>query len=118
MICLFLEESRNSTKELVIRILAREWPLSVRQIHKRIRRSHGVNCSYHAVFKQVKKLVRRGIVSKKKHCYRINLEWCDEVDCFAKSVKENYQENPEGIIGRTSEEEKPNPEDSEVCLNS
>jgi len=98
----FNEEGFNSdisTKELVVRILCDEWPLSIRQIHERVKRTHAVECSYQAVFKQVKALAEKGIIQSDGRYYSMNLEWIERVGFFVRSLQEHYKKNPEGVIG-------------------
>lgn len=91
-----------STKELIVRILCDEWPLSVRQIHERMKRRHGIYCSYQAVFKQVKELLDKGILSSKGRYYKMNEKWLEGVNLFIKNLLEYYEKNPQGIIGASN----------------
>jgi len=58
-----------------------------------------LNCSYQAVFKQVKELVGKGILDVDGMQYKVNIEWVNKVCNFAVDLKEQYKNNPEGKIG-------------------
>ena len=96
---LFPGGSNCSIKEIVVMILSEEWPLSVGQIHERLRRMHAVECSYQAVFKHVKELSRRGILDCRERRYRISLEWLERLYLFVQNYFECYEQNPAGVIG-------------------
>ena len=91
-----------STKELIVRILCDEWPLSVRQIHDRMQRSHGIECSYQAAFKQVKGLLGKGIICSHGRCYKMNEKWLERVNSFIEGLLDHYEKNPSGVIGTGS----------------
>ena len=99
MSVLFPAGRNVSVKEVVIRILSEEWPLSVKQIYERAKRMHAVECTYQAVFKHVKELSDKGILEREGHYYTINVEWLRRLYFFAQSHIEFYKDNPNGIIG-------------------
>ena len=86
-------------KNAVIFILCREWPLSIAQIYKRITRHYGINCSYQAVFKQVKELESSGILVRNGRTYKLNERWLSMVQLFIGEVLEKYKSFPDGMIG-------------------
>lgn len=92
-------DSGISTKELIVRILCEEWPLSVRQIHERMKRTHAVDCTYQAAFKQVKELAEKGVILNEDRQYQMNLEWLERVGFFIQNLLEYYEKNPSGVIG-------------------
>jgi len=91
--------AENSTKELIISILCYEWPLTVKQIHNRIVRMHGFQCSYQAIFKQVKELSQKKVLDGSGKHYKINEKWIGSVHGFTEDLMEHYSKNPQGIIG-------------------
>jgi len=91
--------SSNSVRDLIVRVLCDEWPLTARQVHERIKRSYALGCSYQAVFKQVKELVEKGILDFDGKLYQVNIEWVEKVCHFAVNLKEHYAKNPEGNLG-------------------
>ncbi len=93
------KSQENSTKEIIVSILCYEWPLTIKQIHNRIVRTHGFNCSYQAVFKQVKELVQKKVLKENGKQYKINEKWIESVHEFTEDLKEHYSKNPNGVIG-------------------
>jgi len=98
-LALFPESRSISRKELVVKILSEEWPLSIRQIHERMKRMYAVDCSYQAVFKHVKELGTKGIIESDGRQYSLSLEWMERLYVFIQNHLECCEENPEGIIG-------------------
>ena len=96
---LFFNTSNISSKELIVKILCEEWPLSVRQIHERMKRTHAVDCTYQATFKQVKELAEKGVILNEDRQYHMNLEWLEKIGFFIQNLLEYYEKNPSGVIG-------------------
>ncbi len=69
--------SGDSTKELVVRVLGQEWPLSGREIFYKVQLELGKSISYQAVQKHVKELVERNVLTKSRDGFKLNIEWLD-----------------------------------------
>ncbi|MCX8190300.1 MAG: hypothetical protein N3F05_03690 [Candidatus Diapherotrites archaeon] len=97
---LISSNSKNglSLKNAIVLILCMEWPLSVAQIYKRIIRGYGIDCSYQAVFKQVRELESTNVLVKEGRAYRINEEWLKSVNSFVTLVISKYKANPNGCL--------------------
>ena len=91
--------SHVSSRELIVRVLCDEWPLTIRQIHERIERAYGFECTYQAVFNQVKEMSESSIVCSNGKHYKLNEKWLEGVNEFVEVLLEHYQRNPRGIIG-------------------
>ncbi|MAG22292.1 MAG: hypothetical protein CL943_03240 [Candidatus Diapherotrites archaeon] len=65
---------KDSTKDLIIRVLSESWPLSVKEIYVRISQ-HGKNISYQAVHKVLNELVEEKILSHSGKTFQLNSEW-------------------------------------------
>lgn len=85
-----------SLKNAIVLILCMEWPLSVAQIYKRIIRGYGIDCSYQAVFKQVKELENANVLLKEGRFYKLNQAWLVSLNSFITCVIARYKENPSG----------------------
>jgi len=98
---LMATDSKNglSLKNAIVLILCMEWPLSVAQIYKRVIRTYGIDCSYQAVFKQVKELESTNVLLKEGRLYKLNQNWLNSLNSFINCVILRYKENPAGTMG-------------------
>lgn len=81
----------NSAKELAVKILGEEWPLSVKQLCLKIEKAGSKRFSYQAVHKALKELSGAGIVKQAGTEYSINTDWLDRVESYAKKMLKNYE---------------------------
>ena len=83
----------KSTKSLIIGILSKNWPLSLKEIHSSIKRLEPKKLTYQAVFKAVNELVEEKVIIKNGKEYLINKEWINEIKTFGNFLEKSYQEN-------------------------
>jgi hypothetical protein len=91
----FLSNKSSSSKDLVVSVLSREWPLSAKEIFSRVRKDSKVNLSYQAVHKVILLLVKEGVVAKKEGKYLISSVWADSLFDFSQSLKKNLSSGEE-----------------------
>jgi hypothetical protein len=80
----------KATKDFVITLLTREWPLTLRNIYYRIKKSYGYSASYQSVYKAVKELLDEGALIQKDKKYVINIDWIKNLQSFTDIVETNY----------------------------
>lgn len=90
------------TKDQIISILSRRWPLNIKKIHNQLKKQYRSPTTYQAVHKAVLDLEKQRVLVKQEKEYQINIKWLNDISRFASSVKENYLEReelpiPEGI---------------------
>lgn len=95
-------------KDVVIDILSFEWPLSLIQLHHKIKSSHSSSFSYQAVYKAVNELQEAGVVLRKDKAYSINLAWIDKLKEFSEHITHNYSKSEkipliEGVLKTKTE---------------
>jgi len=96
----FLElEKPKTVKDAVIIILSREWPLTVRKIHNRVRKM-GFEVSYQAVHKVIKGFVKENVLERKNKKYRLSLRWIKDMHNIARELEARYIENETPFCGR------------------
>jgi hypothetical protein len=81
---------KATSKDYVMTILGYDWPLSVKKIFNLIKKRHGHNVTYQAVFKAVGELSRDGVVEKKKEGYQLNLKWLKDLHSYTEVIETNY----------------------------
>lgn len=83
----------KSTKDLVIMLLLKSHPMSVKQLWYRVNRTFGKNISYQGVYKTVSALLVSEVLRKSEMGYEINLEWVQRIRKFALALESNYRED-------------------------
>ncbi|MCX8158083.1 MAG: hypothetical protein N3D73_00245 [Candidatus Diapherotrites archaeon] len=79
-------KEKSSVAEMIVYIISQEGPLSIKEIYFKIKRKRSV--TFQSVFKYTKILEHSGVLKKEYNKYYINLDWVDEVICFANEIKE------------------------------
>jgi hypothetical protein len=80
----------KTTKDFVITVLSREWPLSLKSIYYKIKKGYGFSASYQSVYKAVKELVESEVLIEKQKKYVIDLDWIKSLQSFTDIVETNY----------------------------
>ena len=81
---------QKSTKDIIISILSREWPLSAKRIYNKVVSEEGRPVSYQAVHKIIKGMENEGLLIKQGKEYLLNSEWIGGVKKFASSLETAY----------------------------
>ncbi len=82
--------ARPSTRDLLIKILGEEWPLTIKQIHLRVAKESGQSISYQAVHKLVLSLFEEGILQKDANAYSLSFEWIRKMHKSTELLEETY----------------------------
>ena len=82
--------NQESTRDLVIKILSTDFPLTTKQIYAKLRAEYHYNHSYQSVHKLINKLHNENILEKQEKKYLINLSWIDKTSKIIKSIEDNY----------------------------
>jgi predicted transcriptional regulator/ABC-type oligopeptide transport system ATPase subunit len=86
-----LKKNSQQLKDIIVKILSEAYPLTAKQLHKKILlQTYRSNVSYQAVHQIAKELVEHGILIKVKNEYMISLEWIDKLNNFAMTVRNFY----------------------------
>ncbi|MBU0460080.1 MAG: NACHT domain-containing protein, partial [Nanoarchaeota archaeon] len=84
------KKDSQQLKDFIVRVLSEVYPLTAKQLYKRIVQTYRSNLSYQAVHKIANELVDLGILIKIGSEYMINLGWLNNISDFALSVKNFY----------------------------
>jgi predicted transcriptional regulator len=87
----------NNAKNFVISILGEEWPLSAKIIYNRIRKG-GLDVSYQAVHKTIKKLVEKDVLVRKGREYSLNIIWIQKQREFAERIEKAYKNGQQNLL--------------------
>jgi len=90
-ICL-LEPDKTyfSTKDMVISVLASQWPLSAKKIHYLIKKEYNPSISYHAVYKALTSLFKSRVLTKEAIKYKLNLSWIKSSKSVLDRIEKTY----------------------------
>ncbi len=84
------ELNSTSTKDKVISILSRKWPMSTKEIYNALQREYGVEISYQAVHKIISQLQNDDVMIKNGRDLEISREWISKVKKFSNSLDSKY----------------------------
>jgi len=89
---------KNSTKDLIIKILSYKWPLSIKRLKSILKKEYSVNVSYQSVYQNINELIEKEIVQKQENEFLLNLDWIEQIQQFGKAVEQGYK-GKKKIIG-------------------
>lgn len=81
----------KNTKDQIITVLVRNYPLTTRKIHNQIKKQFASSVSYQAVHKTLKELLNQGILIREERNYEINPSWVEKLGLFLKDIKISYK---------------------------
>ena len=85
----------SSTKEKIIEILSKEWPLSAKKIYNQLLKDHKLSITYQATHKALKELLESKVLEKRKEGYLLNKEWADKLENFSEKIKDELEQRNE-----------------------
>lgn len=74
--------SKQTVAERVIRILRKQSPLNLMEIHKMVARENSRKVSYQATHKALKKLVENKVLKKNGLKYELSIVWLKQLERF------------------------------------
>ena len=84
----------KTVKEGIVTLLAKEWPLSVKQIFNKLKAEFGLSVSYQAVYKTINLLAAEEIVHKNGKGLELNREWIKKSKELSLQLESAYS-NPD-----------------------
>lgn len=94
-----IKSGERNTKNLVIMVLAGEWPLSVQDICNTIHENYDPKVTYQGVRKAILLLEEQGVLQKEPAGYKVNPKWAETAYDFYAELRENAK--PTSGIGLT-----------------
>lgn len=80
----------SSTPELIVRILSKDFPLRINEIHRRLKENHQIDISFQGARKALQILVSSGKLHYKNGEYSLNKEWIKQLKSLSDSLVNNY----------------------------
>ncbi len=86
-----INTQNKKIRELIISILADNWPLTIKKMHNKIKKEYSLSVSYQAIHKAINELKEKGIVEKTKKEYKLSIEWIKKLKEFSERLERNYK---------------------------
>ena len=81
----------NSSRDLIIKILSNEWPLSAKEIYSRVQKINQKSISYQAIHKTIKQLVNNGTLIKDHNKkLQLSIEWITNIEKYSSNLRSAY----------------------------
>jgi len=80
----------ESTKDIIVKILSEEFPLSLPKIKNILQKKFHKSISYQGIYKELNKLIEAKIVTKEEKQYMLNKDWILKVNQYSKEVYLKY----------------------------
>ena len=88
----------STTKDQVISILGREWPLSAKELFNKAKKEYASTVSYQAVHKSIEELIEQGVIEKKGKSVQLDQQWIEHLKQFSTTLENNYQKKGSGKL--------------------
>ncbi len=85
-----LTNKSTNTRELIIEILAEQWPLTAKQIFLLVKKQFNKPITYQAVHKTIKELVSTSCLDRVNNHYSLNKKWIETSFGFFSLMREEY----------------------------
>ena len=80
----------KKTKDLILRVLSEEFPLTAKKIFLKVRKEFLSPASFEAIYKALQELHNDKVIAKKDDEYSISLEWLNKISKLSERIRENY----------------------------
>lgn len=85
--------ARLSTREMIIRVLAKDYPKTLTQLAKQVREEFACDVTFQGVRKAARSLIAAGVAVKSGKDYRLSKDWIWKLRDFAEELQERYFED-------------------------
>ena len=86
-----LNNGKQSTASLIVKILGKEFPLTAKEIHHRLKREFASTASYQAVHKALSSLSADGLLEKSGSEYRLSEKYISNVKKMGEDIESFYK---------------------------
>lgn len=81
------------TKDKIIDLLGKEWPLTAKKIHFQLKKHYRVGITYHSVYELIQNLLSEKSLIKIKSQYLLNTQWLKEKRDYFEALEKAYEFN-------------------------
>jgi hypothetical protein len=83
---------KKATKDMIISILAEDYPLTIKQLFDKIRKQYELSVTYVAIRKSAQELVSNKVLEQDGKIYKLNSNWIINIRGFVDVMQRNYLE--------------------------
>ncbi len=81
---------KKDSKAWIVYILSKEWPLTAKEIYKRMQTQNGSAITYQAIHKAIRLLTIDGVINRVHSKYSLNPDWIDNLRKFGDELKASF----------------------------
>ena len=93
----------KTVKEKIIVILSTDYPLTIKELKKCIKKNFNQSVSYQSVHKELNRLLKEEIIVQKSKKYMLNIDWIRQVGLFSDLILSNYTHEKKHSINKLLE---------------
>jgi len=93
----------SSTKDQLVSVLSRDWPLSAKELFGRVQKEFASPVSYQAVHKSLDELNDSGVLERVGKRFQLSLQWASQLSEFAQTIENNYEKKRKGKLSLSSD---------------
>ncbi|RLG18217.1 hypothetical protein DRN67_04390 [Candidatus Micrarchaeota archaeon] len=82
--------SGRELRDSILSILARDWPLSAREVYSQVRKTHKLSVTYQGVHKSLRQMVSEGVLLAEDGKYLVNVKWARQMADFGNKIATTY----------------------------
>ncbi len=90
-------EEKN-TKDIIINILSKQWPLTARKLFFILNKDHNLGITYQAVHKALNQLISSKVIEKKDKDYLLSIEWLGSLRRFVERAEVGYFKDRDKLL--------------------
>lgn len=83
-------QRQTEPKDQIVALLGEQFPLTAHKLYNLMKKRYLTGTTYHATYKHLQEMVRKGVVTKSGMEYRLNEEWIKKSREFAVQTEINY----------------------------
>ncbi|MDD4081939.1 MAG: hypothetical protein PHD05_00995 [Sphaerochaetaceae bacterium] len=85
-------KEKSSTRDLIIEVLSKEWPLTTKEIYFRVKNIGKTQLSYQAIHKTLTQMIKNGLVAKNHKKFQLSMDWITKVEKFSSLLRSAYND--------------------------
>jgi len=82
----------DSTKEIIVQILSKKWPLSLKELTIEINTYYRIRISTQAIYKVLNQLKTEKIIERIELKYKLDAKWIEKMQKLINSINQNYSD--------------------------
>lgn len=98
MIPLLGVADEKNTKDLIVHILSKQWPLTTKKLFFILNKEHNLGITYQAVHKALNQLIGSKVIEKKGKDYLLCIDWLENLKKFVERAEVGYFKDKDKLL--------------------